>query len=103
MQPLAVGYGGCLVSDRITVDGRLVGYMNRTEASSPEDSGWSFLAGDETEVYLNDASNAGIFDVNTIANHDPAILRYLDLPTNTHLVRQDDGQFIACGVGGAVQ
>jgi len=87
LKPLAEGLGGCMVSNRISVDGLKVGLMYRDEADRDEDSGWSFLAGDESDEYLDDPENAGVFDVNTIANHDPAIVPYLDEPPDTSLER----------------
>ena len=44
IKPLAPGRGGCIASDRITVDGRPVGYMYRSRPDDPADSGWCFAA-----------------------------------------------------------
>jgi hypothetical protein len=76
-----------MVSARIAVDGLPVGLMYREEPQSEGDSGWSFLAGDESDEYLDDPENAGDFDLNQVANHDPAIVPYLDEPTETTLER----------------
>jgi len=65
-------------TDRITVDGHRVGYMYRTKAHNKLDSGWAFLAGDESDAYLNNSCNHAIYDVNTIANYDPEIIHLLD-------------------------
>ena len=72
--------GGCFATDRITVDGEKVGYMYRESASREEDSGWRFFAGDETQEYVDDLKNTAIYAVNTIANYDPDIIPYLDVP-----------------------
>jgi hypothetical protein len=69
--------GGCIASDRITVDGRQVGSMSRESSEDPADSGWVFLSGDETQEYLDDADNMAIYEVNTIANYDPSIIPFL--------------------------
>ncbi len=69
--------GGCLATDRITVDGCEVGYMYREETDREGDTGWRFFAGDESEDYINDLSHSAVYEVNTIANYDPAILEYL--------------------------
>jgi hypothetical protein len=90
IKPLASGRGGCIASDRITVDGRPVGFMYRVPTTRPHDSGWCFLAGDESQAYLDDACNAGIYDVNTIANYDPAIVPLLDSPPKTAFAREGD-------------
>jgi|GEM_PF-1314942 len=90
MRPLATSRGGAIVSDKVTVEGRRVGYMYRGNPARDEDSGWRFLAGDEDETFMSDASNHSIFDVNTIANHDPAIVPYLDAPFGSAFYRNGD-------------
>ena len=80
MQPIAEGWGGCIASDRITVDGRPVGYCYREAPDNQHDSGWRFLAGDESEEYMDDSSHHEIYDINTIANYDPAIASILSTP-----------------------
>ena len=51
--------------------------MSRESPNDPADSGWLFLAGDETQAYLDDANNLAIYEVNTIANCDPSIIPFL--------------------------
>ena len=80
MQPIAEGRGGCIASDRITVDGCSVGYCYREAPDNQHDSGWRFLAGDESQEYMDDSSHHQIYDVNTIANYDPAIVSILSTP-----------------------
>jgi hypothetical protein len=70
--------GSCLASDRITVDGAPVGFMYREPPDGARDSGWRFLAGDESEAYLGNPDNFGLYDVNTIANYDPEIVPLVD-------------------------
>jgi hypothetical protein len=72
--------GGCLASDRITVDGAPVGYMYREQPDSDTDSGWHFFAGDESQEYADQPDHFAIYDVNTICNYDPAIIPLLDAP-----------------------
>ncbi len=91
IRPLAPGRGGAIASDRITVDGKLVGYMYRTVPRDPHDSGWAFLAGDETDAYMNDSSRHAIYDVNTIANYDPEIIAFLDAPIGSAFLRGPSG------------
>jgi hypothetical protein len=79
--------GACFATDRITVDGMKIGYMYREEAEEEMDSGWRFFEGSESDEYANDPNNVMIYAVNTIANYDPAIIPYLDLPCFTELVR----------------
>lgn len=57
---------GCLATNRITVEGCKVGYCYREEPDGDWDSGWRFTAGDESEAYMSDQNNAGIYKLNTI-------------------------------------
>jgi|SRR6185295_11511360 len=78
IKPVAVGYGGCIASDRITVEGMKVGYLYRESPTNGIDSGWRILAGDESAEYMNDSNNHTVYDVNTIANYDPTITAVLE-------------------------
>lgn len=80
-------YGGCLASDKITVEGNPVGFMYREEPCFEKDSGWRFLAGTEDEEYMNDPDHSAIYDVNTIASYDKTIIPYLHLPPGIELQR----------------
>ena len=81
IRPLATKRGSCIASDRITVDRQPVGFMYREQCDTEGDSGWRFLAGDETDEYLSDPTNFEIYDVNTIANYDGGVIPLLDAPT----------------------
>ena len=80
IRPLAEGYGSCFATDRITMKGKRVGFMYRQAPVDDSDSGWRFLAGDESDAYVTDLDNHGIYDVNIIANFDPEIVPFLDAP-----------------------
>lgn len=89
------GYGLCLVSKMITVDGYHVGYMYREEAEDEADSGWRFMSGQESEAYIENARNFDLVDVNVIANRDPAIIDLLDSPPGAEFDRLEaDDDFI---------
>src|SRR4030095_13810995 len=75
--------GGCIATDKITVEGELVDYMIREEPDNDMDSGWQFYSGTEDQEYIDNPDNSAIYDVNTIANYDRAIIPYLDLPVGT--------------------
>lgn len=79
--------GGCIATDKITVEGELVDYMIREEPNNDIDSGWQFYSGTEGQEYIDNPENSAIYDVNTIANYDPAIIPYLNLPIGTQLER----------------
>lgn len=50
------------------MDGAKVGYMYRERPDEDLGSGWRFLAGDETEDYMDNPEHTAIYAVNTIAN-----------------------------------
>ena len=83
IQKLIAPMGSCFATDHITVDGKKVGYMYREEPDGDVDSGWRFFSGEESQEYVDDASHTMIYDVNTIANYDPAIIAYLDSPSGS--------------------
>ncbi len=79
--------GTCFATDKITVEGMKVGYMYREESEEEMDSGWRFFSGTEDQEYVDDSNNTMIYNVNTIANYDRAIIPYLILPYGTELER----------------
>jgi len=79
--------GACIATDKITVEGELVDYMVREEPNNDIDSGWQFFSGTEDQEYIDNSENSAIYDVNTIANYDKAIIPYLHLPVGTQLER----------------
>ncbi len=85
--------GACMATDKITVDGLPVGYMYREEPDNDIDNGWRFFSGTENQEYVDDPNNTAIYNTNTIANYDKAIIPYLDLPEGTELERNDDNSF----------
>ena len=70
--------GGCIASDKITVEGQKISYMYRENPTNESDSGWRFFAGNEDDTYTHDPDNFGIFDLNTLCNYDKTIIPYLE-------------------------
>ena len=92
---LADGYGACIASDAITVEGQKVGFMYREDPDNEIDSGWRFLSGNESDEFLDDPDNLGLYDVNTIANYDQDIIPLLDAPSGVAYERdQESGEFV---------
>lgn len=87
VQLLGRPMGAGLATDHITVDGLVVGYMYREEPDGSIDSGWRFLSGLETQDYADVADNWAFYDLNTIANYDPAVIPYLEFEVGTELER----------------
>jgi len=94
---------GFVIATKRLVDNRLkVRFMYRDQPFNNQDSGWRFSAGDETDEYVNDPENSGIYDIKTILEIDPDIKPYLDNPpysaferysTNKPFVVVDDFDF----------
>jgi len=84
---------GCIATNRITVEGCKVGYCYREKADGDWDSGWRFTAGDESDEYMDDPNNAGIYGLNTICNDDPDIIPLLNTPAPCAFERDKNGVF----------
>lgn len=65
--------------------------MYRTKPHNVQDSGWAFLAGDESQEYMDNPNNHNIYNVNTIANYDPQIIPLLDAPVGSAYIRTASG------------
>ena len=89
IQQLIRNMGGCFATDRIVVDGAKVGYMFRELPDKDFLSGWTFMAGDETQDYADNPDNWAIYEVNTVCNYDASIIPYLDEAYGTALGRVD--------------
>lgn len=83
--------GGCIASDKITVDGNKVGYMYRENSSNEADSGWRFFSGNEDDEYTNNPDNFSIFQLNTICNYDPDIIPLLESEVGKSFSRDENG------------
>jgi hypothetical protein len=65
--------------------------MYRTSPHNEFDSGWAFLAGDESDAYMEDENKHAIYDVNTIANYDREIIPLLHAPVGSAFIRTSEG------------
>ena len=95
IKALAEGRGACFATDMITCDGEPVRFMYREPPDNEVDSGWRFTSGLETDQYMDDPANSGIYDVNTIANYDTDIIPFLDTPTGSAFERDASGNFVS--------
>lgn len=85
---------GCIATDRILVDGCKVGFMYREEPDMDmPDSGWRFTAGDESDEYMDNPDNSGVYHLNTICNYDPEIIPFLHAEFGSAYYRDEDGRF----------
>lgn len=87
--------GGCFATDSITIEGNMITIMIRDEQTYENDSGWFFMSGLENQEYIDEPENIMIYEVNTIANYDPAIIPYLNYPVGSRLERCSDSDDFA--------
>ena len=83
------------VSRKICDDGWITGYMCREEPLGEDDSGWSFVAGNEGDEYISDYRNIALMRVGAVYQKDPVIFPYIDSPVGTRLVRVSADKFEA--------
>ncbi len=81
--PLVENMGGCIATDKITVEGHPVRFMYREQPDNDIDSGWRFMSGLESDEYMDNPDNHAVYDVNTIANYDKTIIPHLNAPINS--------------------
>ena len=95
IRDIATGRGSCLATDSILVGGGKVGYMYRDDPDNEYDSGWRFFAAADSDEYVNNPKNVGIYDVNTLANYDGDIIPHLDSPFGSVFERDEKtGQLV---------
>ncbi|HEY1043575.1 MAG TPA: DUF2185 domain-containing protein [Telluria sp.] len=87
----------CFVTHRILCDGVPVGCLYREEPDREDDSGWRFLAGDETEAYMEDSDNCSYVSVGAVLAMDDTFIHLLDAEAGAAFERDEEtGSFIAC-------
>lgn len=79
----------CYVSKKITDEGWKVGYMVREEPHREGDSGWSFMAGNEDDEFLEDYNNIKLLSIAAMCQLAPEIQEHIDKPVGTALIRVD--------------
>lgn len=95
IQELAPGLGGCIATDKITVEGFPVRFMYREEPDNEDDSGWRFMSGYEDDEYMENPDNHSIYDVNTIANYDQSIIPLLSAAVDSAFEKtRESEQFV---------
>ena len=81
------------VSKKIMDEGWKIGYMCREESVNENDSGWSFMVGDEDDEYINDYHNIQLMSINSVMQYDSAIWKYITSPVGTRLIRVSSEEF----------
>jgi hypothetical protein len=83
-KPLAEGRGSCQATDRITVDGKPVGFMYRELPDNDIDSGWRFFSDGDTQEYADDPANCAIYDITPLPTAIRASSGTWTLPPSRH-------------------
>ena len=81
------------LSKKILEEGWKIGYMRRDKPVNENDSGWSFMAGNEDDEYYNDYKNIALVSVQEVYQLDPDILGYIENPVGTALIRISSNEF----------
>ena len=82
---------GYVLAPKATIKNKLsIRYMYRETPDNVYDSVWRIFSGDETDEYVNDPKNIGVYDILTIANMYPYISPYLKFPFGSALERKGE-------------
>lgn len=81
------------VSKKITKEGWKAGYIWRDEPLNERDSGWSFMAGNEDEAYVNDPGNLVLMTIHQFLDLDRDVWKYIHHPAGTGMVRISSSEF----------
>ena len=82
-----------IVSKIIREEGWKIGYGMRDEPTDEGDSGWYFGAGNESDDYVNDASNLELWRIGSVLMYDQALTDFITAPYGTALIRVDHDKF----------
>jgi len=79
----------CFATNLVLQERQHVGYMYREAPDSPEDSGWRFFTGTESQEFMDNPENTQMCPVAFVAEIDGKILDHLSSP-NGHYGRDGD-------------
>lgn len=85
----------CFVTNRVLRDAARIGYLYREDPDNDKDSGWRFMAGDESDEYMDDPRNVAVVSLGAVLNLDDSILSLLDAPSGSAFDRDPmTGMFV---------
>ena len=70
----------------------VVNFMYREYPDNSQDSGWRFFSGTESDEYVNNPENIGIYDISTILKIDPSVKPYLSSQFGCAFERSESGK-----------
>ncbi|MBR2246956.1 MAG: DUF2185 domain-containing protein [Bacilli bacterium] len=85
--------GYCLVPKRIIDNNLEIKYMYREQPDSKDDSGWRFFEGNESDDFVKNSDNIGLYDIETILEKDPSIPSYIKYLTENIAFEKVDGEW----------
>ena len=77
--------GGCVVSNNIINKKGVLKWCVRERSVNEVDNGWRFFADIDTDEILSDSSNLSIWDFNTVAEIEPAVLAIYNMPIGSDI------------------
>lgn len=83
-----IGY--VLASKWLVENNMKVRFMYREEPDDTYDSGWRFFSGDESDEYVNNPENIGLYSIETISQIDPDITPLLCNEVGTAFERESE-------------
>lgn len=94
MNSSSLGYA--FATKLVAEQGRKVKFMYREFTDRPDDSGWHFFCGEESQEHVDDPEHTGVYLVSQIAEIDPSIVPLLETPAPCAFERDDeDAPFVA--------
>jgi hypothetical protein len=91
----------CFVTQRVLQDGQRVGYLYREAPEDDEDSGWRFMANDESQDYMNTKGNVQYVSVGRVLSCDDAFLPLLASEVGAAFVLDLDSNAYVAAAGDA--
>ena len=82
-----------IISKKVREGGWKISYGMREEPTREDDSGWFFCVGDESDDYINDASNLELWSIGSALMCDQALNEFITAPFGTAIVRVDHNKF----------
>lgn len=81
--------GFLIATKRVAEDENKACFVYREEPMDPQDSGWRVFAGDESQAYLDNPDNSGIYNPTTLLTIDPSLRELLLQPVGSAFERED--------------
>ena len=93
---MIIGYA--LAPKRLVNNKLKVRFMYREEPDDDSDSGWRFFSGDESDEYINNPKNIGLYDIETISRIDSDIIPLLSNDVGTAFERETGEEPFRCAL-----